>query len=121
MFQTLQINLLKSAILKKLKSEDENFKHDLLKMNIEIDFFHETEVQSNSVLYFNDNKKAEVKGLINAQNVSLFTNMIKNNVKDIKQVDIVDIEIDFLKHEFSAEIYYIDNNNNKINANVNKL
>ena len=47
--------------------------------------------------------------------------MIKNNVKDIKQVDIVDIEIDFLKHEFSAEIYYIDNNNNKINANVNKL
>jgi hypothetical protein len=121
MFQTLQINLLKSAITKKLTSEDKNFKHNLEKMQIEINFFHETEVQSNSVLYFNDNKKAEVKGLINAQNVSLFTNMIKNNVKDIKQVDIVDIEIDFLKHEFSAEIYYVDNQGNKINANVNKL
>jgi virulence-associated protein VapD len=121
MFQTLQINLLKAAILKKLKSEDENFKHDLLKMNIEIDFFDDTEVKSNSVLYFNDDKKAEVQGLINAQNVSLFTNMIKNNVKDIKQVDIVDIEIDFLTKEFSAEIFYIDNNDNKIQTNVNKL
>lgn len=121
MFQTLQINLLKAAILKKLKSEDENFNHELLKMNIEIDFFHETEVQSNSILYFNNNKKAEVKGLINAQNVSLFTNMIKNNVKDIKHVDIVDIEIDFLNHEFSAEIFYVDTKGNKIQTNVNKL
>lgn len=121
MFQALQINLLKAAILKKLKNEDENFNNNLEKMSIEIDFFDETEVKSNSVLYFNDNKKAEVKGLINAQNVSLFTNMIKNNVKDIRQVDIVDIEIDFLKHDFSAEIFYIDNNLNKIQTNVNKL
>ena len=121
MFQTLQINLLKAAITKKLKTEDENFNNNLEKMSIEIDFFDDIEVKSNSILYFNDNKKAEVKGLINAQNVSMFTNMIKSNVKDIKQVDIVDIEIDFLKHEFSAEIFYIDNQGNKIQTNVNKL
>ena len=121
MFQTLQINLLKAAILKKLKSENENFNHNLEKMNIEINFFHDTDVNSNSILYFDDNKKAEVAGLINAQNVSLFTNMIKNNVKDISQVDIVDIEINFLTHEFSAEIFYIDTKGNKINTNVNKL
>jgi virulence-associated protein VapD len=121
MFQNLQINLLRSAILKKLKTEDENFNHELQKMTIEIDFFDDMEVKSNSVLYFDDNKKAEVQGLINAQNVSLFTNMIKNNVKDIKQVDIVDIEIDFLNHEFSAEIFYVDTKGNKIQTNVNKL
>ena len=121
MFQALQINLLRSAITKKLQTENKDFKSELQKMNIEIDFFDDVEVKSNSVLYFDDNKKAEVQGLINAQNVSIFTNMIKNNVKDIKQVDIVDIEIDFLTKEFSAEIFYIDNNDNKIQTNVNKL
>ncbi len=121
MFQALQINLLRSAITKKLKMENENFNNILEKMTIEIDFFHETEVQSNSVLYFDNQKKAEVKGLINAQNVAMFTNMIQSNVKDMKQVDIVDIEINFLNHEFSAEIFYIDNKGHKIQTNVNKL
>ena len=121
MFQALQINLLKSAITKKLKMENEDFNHNLEKMTIEIDFFHETEVQSNSVLFFDNHKKAEVKGLINAQNVAMFTNMIQSNVKDMKQVDIVDIEINFLNHEFSAEIFYVDTKGNKIQTNVNKL
>ena len=121
MFQNLQINLLRSAILKKLKTEDETFNSNLQKMTIEIDFFDDLEVKSNSILYFDDNKKAEVQGLINAQNVSLFTNMIKNNVKDISHVNIVDIEIDFLNHEFSAEIFYVDTKGNKIQTNVNKL
>jgi hypothetical protein len=121
MFQALQINLLKSAIVKKLKTENNNFNNNLERMTIEINFFHETEVHSKSVLYFDDNKKAEVDGLINAQNVSIFTTMIKNNVPDISQVDIVDIEINFLNHEFSAEIFYVNTNGDKIQTNVNKL
>jgi virulence-associated protein VapD len=121
MFQTIQLNLLKSAILVKLKKDDANFNHKLLSMDIEIDMQHETDVKSKSTLYFDNEKKGVVKGLINAQNVSLFLNMIKENVKDVKQVDIVDLHINFEKGEFSAEIYYVDINGNKINTNVNKL
>lgn len=121
MFQALQINLLKSAITKKLKVEDNNFNNNLERMTIEINFLDDSEVTSHSVLFFDKNKKAEVDGLINAQNVSIFTTMIQNNVKDIKSVDIVDIEINFLTHEFSAEIFYIDNSGKKLATNVNKL
>jgi virulence-associated protein VapD len=121
MFQQLQINLLKSAILGKLKKENPNFDHKLLKMDIEIDMQDENETKSVSKLYFNRDKLATVKGLINSQNVSLFLKMIEDNVKDVKQVDIVDISINFEDYNFSAEIYYVDTQGNKINTNVNKL
>jgi hypothetical protein len=117
----LQINLLKSAILGKLKKDNPNFDHKLLKMDIEIDMQDENETKSVSKLHFDNDKIARVNGLINSQNVSLFLKMIEDNIKDVKQVDIVDISINFEDYSFSAEIYYVDTQGNKINTNVNKL